>query len=624
MINYLSIIEFLKSEEYVDKTGCFERLLADRYTTLENCGRTGSSLFLKTFACFLDESIDSKNVLGNLDICHSEFFQSEVNSYRTLYLDFSDFDADGFDTAIGYVKKKMSEVYKQFYDLYDATNNSYFDCLSQEQALDVIEEITSIEDLKASFRRLLLKIGGVEAQRRNKVAVLIDNLVRLETVSSECGYGGEMCDFLRDFIVEDVYKYCDVFLQLGDAVETSDSWFTGRRYLAYRYFSVFANDLYERYPEMVVSETSRHKFDYTPMIGTDGDEWPIKVAKGRARIKQAKVEEERRRLEGLREEKIRYAKELSPMVPRISPNIGIREKRLDKQSLKYVELNDFLRSIYKKFYPRFDIGEFYGNIQEINKDESLVVDVQNLENILEKLHRGNGKWMDFSAVSSSGSWVQVTYERVDGQDDGYPGRPENLKVYACFDNTDVEQVFISSLKYLLENAENTFAAKIAVCNRRDQMCYWVSQKDFKHLEDFFNPYADTLVKSMPFVAYKGKLGISKDFPGADDSHNLTQAHIISDYLRSVKSVGEIDLEEMYNNYIAKWNADVSEEDSWLGFKGNSALSFVVVLDTLDFILSGKDVSEQSFLLSGEERIWRILSRSRCWADVNERWNNLKG
>ncbi len=197
MINYLSIIEFLKSEEYVDKTGCFERLLADRYTTLENCGRTGSSLFLKTFACFLDESIDSKNVLGNLDICHSEFFQSEVNSYRTLYLDFSDFDADGFDTAIGYVKKKMSEVYKQFYDLYDATNNSYFDCLSQEQALDVIEEITSIEDLKASFRRLLLKIGGVEAQRRNKVAVLIDNLVRLETVSSECGYGGEMCDFLN-------------------------------------------------------------------------------------------------------------------------------------------------------------------------------------------------------------------------------------------------------------------------------------------------------------------------------------------------------------------------------------------------------------------------------------------
>ena len=121
---------------------------------------------------------------------------------------------------------------------------------------------------------------------------------------------------------------------------------------------------------------------------------------------------------------------------------------------------------------------------------------------------------------------------------------------------------------------------------------------------------------MPFVAYKGKLGISKDFPGTDDSHNLAQAHIISDYFSTVNVVGSVDLEDMYNNYIAKWNADKYEEGSW-GFKSSSALSFVVIMDTLDAILDGAEINKRSSLLNPERRIWRILAQSKCWADVNE-------
>ena len=183
----------------------------------------------------------------------------------------------------------------------------------------------------------------------------------------------------------------------------------------------------------------------------------------------------------------------------------------------------------------------------------------------------------------------------------------------------IQNVFVDSLKYILQNAEDTFGAKIATCNRSDQMCYWLSVKDFKHLEDFYRPYYKDMVKSLPFVAYKGMLGISKDFPGVDDSHNSTQAHIISDYLRTVNNIEDIDLESMYNLYIAKWNADIYDENPYGGFKNNSALSFIVILDTLDSILNETGVTEDSLLLSGDKKIWRMLSKSRCWADINAMW-----
>ena len=178
---------------------------------------------------------------------------------------------------------------------------------------------------------------------------------------------------------------------------------------------------------------------------------------------------------------------------------------------------------------------------------------------------------------------------------------------------------MDSLKFLLHHAKKSFAAKIAVINRSDQMCYWLSQNDFNYLEEFYRPYANDMVESLPFVAYKVKLGISRDFPGIDSSHNSTMAYIISDYLKTVKNAGEIDLEDMYNNYISKWNGDLYEECGFGGFKNNSALSFIVILDTLDVLLGEAVITDHSFLLSGDARMWQVLSESRCWSDVNNCW-----
>lgn len=622
MINYSSIINILKSNEYVDKTDCFEEFLDYRFCTLENCEKTGSSLFLKTFACFLDKSIETRAVFQNMKIGRSENFSKEVNTYRVVWLDFSDFDADCYDKAVEYIKEKMSVVYKRYYQDFEFWNNRIVAYQSFEYALDIIEKKSSEKYLQDSLRRLLLQLRGYENRGcGRKLAVVIDNLVLLESVAVANGYSDKMVSFLKAFVVEDVYKYCDVFLQIGDLQEKKDSWFSFQHYVAYRYFNVFPEDLNQRYPELVVAEELQHAFNYEP-VSSDVFDWESYVLEGREIVRKARREEEQRRLEYIRVEKIRYAENILPEIPLFSPNMGIREKHLDKNTTKYAEMNSLLKTIYDQFYPQFNTDRVYNYFQKLDIQKSIVNSVRGMESILGNLSEDNPKWRKAAVNTSGGYWIQVLYVPQIEKDGSAPVNPEDLKVYACFNTLDIQNIFVDSLEFLLRNASHAFGAKIATCSRSDQMCYWISQSDFKYLESFFKPYFKDMNKSLPFVAYYGMLGISKDFPGVDESHNATQAHIISDYLKGINAIEEVDLEDMYNNYIAKWNADIYEENAWGGFKNNSALSFVVIMDTLDTILSNTDMAEESFLMSGDSKIWRILSGSSCWADVNKKWKTI--
>lgn len=621
MINYPSIINILKSDKYVDKSNCFENFFGYRYHTLANCRATGSSLFLKTFACFLDDAIDTRDIFCHLKIGKSEEFGRHINSYRVLWLDFSDFNANTYECAIEYVKRMMSDVYKSYYKDFEITGGSFNGYKSFEHALDIIEGKASDDVLRYSLRNLLLKLRGYEGHNNErKLAVLIDNIILLESVASENGYSDRMNEFLMSFLVEDVYKYCDIFLQIGDGLEERDSWFYTKRYLAYRMFSVSSVDVRQRFCDLVVAKENQSRFDEIP-ISEDKYDWNVCVASGRQIIKQAKLDEERRRLEHICREKERYNENLLPDIPLFSSNMGLRKKCLDKSSSKYAELNAHIREIYSNFSPKYYSDDIYKSFQKLDRDKHIINNPKDLESIIENLSKQYSKW-DTSVDSSWGDWVQTMFTFKDSKCDGSPARPENLKVYACLKNADIQGVFIDSLKYLMQHAETPFAAKIAIFSRSDQMCYWISQNDFKYLEDFYRPYSKEMVKALPFVAYKGMLGISRDFPGVDCSHNSVQAHIISDYLKNIKTIEDVDLEDMYNSYIAKWNGDIYGDD-FGGFKYNSTLSFIVIMDSLDVILNDKGITNESFLMSGDSRMWHILADSRCWADVNEMYSQMK-
>ena len=608
MKDYTSIINVLKSEHYADRTDCFEPFLCQHYCSLTDCLGTGSSTFLKILACFIDEAVDAKEVF---------------NSYRVVLLDFADFEADNFEDAMAYMKGKMSELYKYYHKYFEPDGGSFFYPDTYDSALDVIGGTASPKVLQRSLKTLLVQLRGYENHKiGSKLAVLIDNMVRLETTAAEKGYIGQMNAFLKVFIVHDVYKYCDLFLQVDDVEEDKDPWGYKDRYLVHRYFTIFPFDIRWQHADMIVSKEEQQYFD-TCLPFVDEMDWTSYIAEGREIVKRAKDKEERERQEHIREEKSRYAENLSSDVPLWSPNMGIRSKELDRTSPQYAWLNTLLREIFTKFRPDFKTDDIYAYFQDFNDKERIVGKTNKLETLLKQLPYGNRKWKETGLTNCWSCWVQVQYTSINDDSYSSPGKSANIKAYACLNEGDAQQIFVDSLRYLLQNASETFGAKLSTISRSDMMCYWLSVKDFVHLEQFFKPYYHVMETSMPFVAYKGKLGISREFPGADNSHNSTQAHIISDYLMTVSKVEDVDLENMYNYYIKKWNADIYKEGNYSGFKGNSALSFVVIMDTLDAILSGKGISDDSLLISGDAKIWHILSNSKCWADVNEEWQSSK-
>lgn len=616
MIDYSSIIDIIRSDEFVDNTDCFGMIIGHRHQTFDHCLGTGSSLFMKTMACFLDKTIDTKDLFRGLKIGNNENIIEMANTYYVLYLDFSDFNSDNYSEALGYLRHKMSELYKYFHnELID--KESCFSWNLHQEVLDVIEGIASDNTFQNSFRQLMLLLRRYRSnQNEKKLAVLLDNMVRLETVAERKGYSKEMDEFLKRFIVEDVYKYCDLFFQISDTVEDNDfQWFLGYRYRVLRQFSVLSYDVRERLPEMIVAEKDQFPFliRALELEPVDLGKW---IAVGRKKVVEAKEKEERKRKEYIRQEKARYSIGLTQAVPRFSPNMGIRVKRLDKHSPRYKGLNALLSKLYVEAYPRLGTENLYHIMQRIDYKKPIVKNVDELKVVLEQLPQQCPGWETAFVNATGGDWVQATFWRKGDEQRETPNRPENIKVYAYVKNMNAQSAFTGSIRYLLKNAKQMFAAKMAVYERVDQLCYWLDLDDFPSLECYFEQLLGDLEVSMPFIAYKGKLGISKDFPGTDDSHNYALAHIISDYFSTVNDVGNVDLEDMFNNYIAKWNADIYEEGSW-GFKSSSALSFVVIMDTIDAILNGDGINERSSLLIPEKKMWRILAQSKCCADVNE-------
>ena len=617
--DYLSALDSLNTKQYIDNTDCFIKLIKHKYTTLDNCRGSGISLFLKILACFLDETIETKDLFRNLKIGKREEFDDLVNSYRVLWMDFSDFNATSFDMAMAYIKEKMSHLYKFYYDYFDTTDLRYYEYRSLEYVLNIIERRSSLEDLQRSLRKLIQRLRGYETSNNNtKLAILIDNMVVLETTAIDNGYSSEMEKFLCYFVIDEIYNYCDLFIQIGDQADNYSTWPLSNRYLSYYGFSVFSSDLHTMFPELHLSKNEHICLRKQSNLVENRD-WNTIIEHAQNKIKQMKFEEEQRRIEAIRNEKARFAIELSSKIPMLSINMGIRCKKLNKHSPKYEVLTNLLKYLYVHLKPDFHFDEIYHHIINIENDKLIIKNVHAYEDSLKKLQKGNNNWKKAHVQSDFGYWVQAIYTHNDSNTISTPAKPDNIKVYACFSHNDIHEIFLASLKYMLQHANNTFAAKIAIRNRSDQMCYWLSIDDFKHLEEFYSQYSKHMKRSLPFVAYKGMLGISKDFPGVDPSHNSLMASIISDYLKTIKRLEDINLEDMYNNYISKWNADIYEDNSIFGFKNNSVLSLIVILDSLDAILNQEDIMANSILLLDNREFWYTLSHCHCWADVNERW-----
>lgn len=101
-----------------------------------------------------------------------------------------------------------------------------------------------------------------------------------------------------------------------------------------------------------------------------------------------------------------------------------------------------------------------------------------------------------------------------------------IKVYvSLWDISKLSKVFCETVR-LLAYSDNRFHAKVSRVKRKDSMCFWVSRHAFHILESHFSECSDVIGGAMPFIAYRGRLGISREL-ATFDSHNSEQALLIS-------------------------------------------------------------------------------------------------
>ena len=128
---------------------------------------------------------------------------------------------------------------------------------------------------------------------------------------------------------------------------------------------------------------------------------------------------------------------------------------------------------------------------------------------------------------------------------------------------------------------------------------------------------------MPFIAYCGRLGISREL-ATFDSHNSEQALLISSYFNSLEKEEDVSLSRMYDLLIKAWNQEISADHPVMkAFQYTRAQTVLILLDTMD-VITGKTVLDNNHLFLQENGyIWRALGQASSWTQAERKYNALE-
>ena len=620
-----------KREGYVDSTGFIKELIYDfsRWSVLackESCGKT---MLLSMLYYYLEQTEDSRIIFEKSDLARTwDEWDEHLNAYNVIVLDFSGFDERNMRGALKYISRVMQNQYWK--KIKEVIDNERMFVSSNERALQILKGNPKPEDLGQSLKDLIYVCNRYERKNQNdsegkkerfyddRPVLLIDNMVKLDVCAERYGYKDEMCRFIREFCGFEPDKVCSFYYQVADDdIDDDESWFYGhsRRPTMYPDYvshnSRFVRNLSEWFKDKGISKgymdentqtvvcAQRHRIRKTAVLESFGEEivnQKIKyaVAKGRAWW----------------EKKEKYAAPLPEGVARYSKNMGIRDYVVKRKNAGYEKLNKKLRDIYLSYGKSKDYLELYDSIQNIDMNKKTDWTHERRDRMLLSLNRVRDGWTA-SLHNHDRYWdyISVSKDRKD-----YCGI-SNIKVYVTMKNEYVSDTFIELMEKLVKSAEDGFVVKVSKYYRDENFCFWVRKNEFYIIEEYFQKHKDRLRKGLPFIAHRSYLGFSHDLMDID-SHNAQQAKLIWDYFQRVESVESVNLEEMYSLFVKGWNAELAEDDIIRkDFEGATAQMFVIMMDTLDCILSGKNLADDSFLLSDDPEAWSILGRARCWAEV---------
>lgn len=316
-----------------------------------------------------------------------------------------------------------------------------------------------------------------------------------------------------------------------------------------------------------------------------------------------------------------YAAPLPPDITFPTPFAGIRILPRLPHNAQYDYLTKVIKDLYD-IYTQDPKQKLYKIMQAVNEDHEILLNSQEHSewNALKESAKDRWKSVDIESYTDS-YWYYVKAMKDTWR---YDIGPMYIKVTISVKGCRPAAIFISAVHELLENAEHEFQAKLTKYERRESMVFWLTRGDFFLLEMYMKHYEDYLIQALPFIAYRGKLGISRDLYGVG-SHHSVQSELLQNYFDRTKKK-DIRIEAIYQYLLDSWNDVLPGTDGCDPFQRSpyvtwDAQMLVILLESLFVILGIHEISDEHIFLNNDRQLWHALGNGHCWKMVGNIWKN---
>lgn len=296
-------------------------------------------------------------------------------------------------------------------------------------------------------------------------------------------------------------------------------------------------------------------------------------------------------------------------------------------------LNEYIRSFYDPKFMRDEhtnkgagYTDLYMAMQHFSDDDVFDLDRNICRKKWEKMfgRENYPQWNCF--VNPDSHFVYFQFDRVGEFDERGCRRDfwalEKVKAYlTCREKVSLEG-FLDLVRYLADNCQDAFGAKIARNRRIDHLCFWLSVRDFALLEKYAAARADRFVRSMPFVPYIGKIGITLELGVTPGSYNEALSLVLFAYVNSVRSREEMNVRDMFTRLIRMRDpydrcAFPDRHGSFKQGTGDGGAK-ILLLESADLLLRNKDPDKKCFMFRAAgmyNKEWVTILRARKWNEV---------
>lgn len=623
---------------FVDMSECF-RCNCGQCCNITGPRKTGKSMLLSALRCYYDQKYDSAAFFDHAACSEREPKHWERNKHPVLFLDFSDFAATNITGALRFFRAKMSALYLEHMECFEA-------CWSPHSAgvfLDMIEGKSTRQNLQRSLLEMVY-LSRRSGNRNDCPLILIDEAGKPLLYAAKYGYLNQLMPFYDAFLEIDHYELTFGIMTTSYAPIDTDVPYSLKylrnkpihlvepcRRIAVQNGIVPGKVIESRYlfndrrffhREISLKECFNEMVNQEGFSSEENNSYPIVlpeeamvlIAEKRAWIVQRKREDAVTK----RKQKIQSRKEYAVPLPEEceipSAFAGVRELNFQvRNQERYDQMNHQLVDLYDQYGKDISQSQAYLIIQGVrNEEEKYVFPDGYLTDL--KTYAEEQKNIYRVHSSRDENWLRLNISRH-ADEPGYSDLALVKSYLSVADDMNCGEVFQQVVRFLIDFGIHRFHAKIARRKRSDHICLWTAREDFFRLEDYLQKSKIHLMKPLPFVAYRGEIGISREM-FSWKSYNGVISGLIRNYLAMIDHREEISLLDMYALYVRAWNGDLAEDHPFtIEYKPANAQELLILLETLNVMVGGCELTDDHLLLNGNQKLWYALGQAKNWFEV---------